>query len=273
MNRRIGPYLMKACPVCRTLNNDNSAFCKRCGSKIEEKVLFCSHCGNKVLSTNKFCKECGKEIRSPEPFTTNSKIKEPPPVSVSKITSVNTPASSNQKKSKKKLIVALSVFGSVLFLGLIITLILAFSIFPLTNPDEIKAELGADQERVIKLFGYPDQFLITFDEGNNNNRIDLWTYSEMETIFIFEEGTFDSTEEYFNKVILEDKQEVFPDNFIYAMTPDEVKKLISKESVESIDEITGLKVLTFSNGDIICIFNPDDELIIVSKQLKLSEGI
>jgi hypothetical protein len=55
------------------------------------------------------------------------------------------------------------------------------------------------------------------------------------------------------------------------MTPDEVKTLIRKESLESIDEITGLKVLTFNNGDIICVFNPENELIIVSKQLRLSE--
>ncbi|MCL5069976.1 MAG: zinc ribbon domain-containing protein [Actinobacteria bacterium] len=264
---------MKACPVCRTLNNDNSAFCKRCGSKIEEKVLFCSHCGSKILSTNKFCKSCGKEIKSPVSFTINSKIKQPSPVSVNKITSVDTQASPNQKKSKKKLIISLSAIGSVLFLGLAITLILIFSIFPLTNPDKVKAKLGPDQERVIKLFGYPDQFLIMFDEGNNNNRIDAWTYSEMETIFIFENGAFDSTKEYYNKVFLENKQKVFPDNFIYAMTPDEVKTLIRKESVEKFDENTGLKVLTFGKGDIICIFNPDDELIIVSKQLKLSEDI
>ena len=264
---------MKACPVCRTLNKDENTFCKSCGIKIEEKVLFCVHCGSKTLSTNKFCKSCGKEIKSPASFAINSKIKQPAPISVNKITSVNIPTSSNQKKSKKKLIVALSVFGLVLFLGLIITLILVFSIFPLTGSDKIKAELAPDQERVIKLFGYPDQFLIMFDESNNNSRTDLWTYSEMGTIFIFENGAYDSTREYYNKVILENRQKVFPDNFIYAMTPDEVKALIRKESVESFDESTGLKVLNFSNGDIVCIFNPDDKLIIVSKQLKLSEDI
>jgi len=35
-----------------------------------------------------------------------------------------------------------------------------------------KEELGPDQERLISMFGYPDQFIIIFDEGNNNKRID-----------------------------------------------------------------------------------------------------
>lgn len=252
---------MKACPGCGALNNDKSTFCISCGNKIEEKILFCRYCGNKILSTNKFCKSCGNEVRKSAPISQQkdiSKISQIPP---------------QKKKRNKKLIITLSIILPIFFIFLVVILFIVISIFPLTNPEEIKAELGPDQERVIKLFGYPDQFLIMFDEGNNNNRIDAWTYSEMETIFIFENGTYDSTEEYFNKVILEDKQEVFPDNFIYAMTPDEIKTLISKESVESFDESTGLKVLTFSKGDIICIFNPDDELIIVSKQLKLSGDI
>ncbi|MHB8279114.1 MAG: zinc ribbon domain-containing protein [Candidatus Humimicrobiaceae bacterium] len=264
---------MKACPGCGTLNEDENIFCISCSEKIEGAILFCSYCGNKIVSSNKFCKLCGHEIKSFIPLVSDSKISEPASISVKKITPEKTQIPSKKKNPYKKLIVTLSIVLPISFLLLAVILFFVISIFPLTKPERIKAELGPDQERVIKLFGYPDQFLIMFDESNNNNRIDAWTYSEMETIFIFENGAYDSTEEYYNKVILEDKQKVFPDNFIYAMTPDEVKTLISKESVEKFDENTGLKVLTFSKGDIICIFNPDDELIIVSKQLKLSEDI
>jgi hypothetical protein len=288
---------MKICPGCGTLNEDKNTFCIGCNEKIEGTFLFCSHCGNKVASSNKFCKVCGSEIGKSEAeilqepaiisqgnslqkdFNSKTQTSEIPKIpektQTSEIikTSKKTLVPIKKKKPYKKLVIALSIFLPVFFISLALALVFSISELPSTKQAEIKAEMSADQKRVIKLFGYPDQFLIMFDESNNNNRQDLWTYSEMETIFIFENGFFDSTKEYYNKVVLEGKQKVFPDNFIFGMTPDEVKALISKESVESIDEVTGLKVLTFDNGGIICVFNPNDKLIIVSKQLKLSEDV
>jgi len=134
-----------------------------------------------------------------------------------------------------------------------------------------KEELSADQTRVISLFGYPDQFMIIFDESYENKRIDTWIYFDMEALFIFENGTYDSSEQYYGGKSQESEYEVLPQDFMYAMTPLEVETLIGYDGTESIDESTGLNILTFGGGEIICIFNPDNELIIASKQNKLSD--
>jgi hypothetical protein len=293
------------CIGCSKKIEETVLFCIHCGNKIVSTNKFCKFCGNETgKSVPAFSQgNVGISQSNTDVSQSNSVISQGNAAVLQGATGIsqgNAPQTDGYTKNQtpgitqtyennqaynraqmppkkkqpyKKLIIALSIILPVFFISLTLALVFAISELPSTKQFEIKAEMGADQERMINLFGYPDQFLIMFDEGNNNNRMDLWTYSEMETIFIFEDGAYDSTEEYYANVILEDRQKVFPDNFIYAMTPDEVKTLISKESEENIDEITGLKVLTFGNGAIICIFNPDDELIIVSKQLKLSEDI
>lgn len=234
---------MKKCLTCHTVNEDS----------------------------NKFCLNCGKEIKG------LAEIKVPG-------TSKRVAAKDLPKKKKSKLKISLIVIGSVFcFIVLIIGALLTASYFIDKNEASIKtygasrveealtkAVFGPDQKRVIKLFSYPDQFLIFFDEGDNNKRIDTWIYSEMETSFIFENGAYNSTEPYLTEIVLEDRQEVFPDDFVYAMAPDEIEMLIGKEGIESFNKSTGLKILAFNKEGIICIFNPEDELIIVSKQYKLS---
>ena len=211
---------MKKCSKCLAANKDSSIFCTECGNNLTSSLPVCPYCNEELRPGDKFCRYCGKEINQPE------------------VTGVfETPEEFVPKRDKLKisLVVISSIFGFVILAlaGIFLARYLIENNTISTIYDEIsgerenttKAELGHDQERVIKLFGYPDQFLILFDEGNNN-RIDTWTYSEMETIFIFENGNYASTEEYYKKVILDDKQKVFPDDFIYAMTPDEVETLI-----------------------------------------------
>ncbi|MCG2788555.1 MAG: hypothetical protein L6405_01205 [Actinomycetia bacterium] len=133
-----------------------------------------------------------------------------------------------------------------------------------------KEKLSSDQTRVISLFGHPDQFTIIFDEGSNNKRIDMWIYFDMEALFIFENGTYDNSEQYYGGKSQEPEYEVLPQDFIYGMTPIEVETLIGEKGTESFEENTGLNVLTFGEGEIICIFNPDSSLILASRQNKLS---
>ena len=136
-----------------------------------------------------------------------------------------------------------------------------------------KEKLSTDQKRVISLFGYPDQFTIIFDEGNNNNRIDSWIYCDMNALFMFEDGAYSDSEEYFAKESQQSSYKLLPQDFTYGMTPFEVETLIGQKGTENFEEITGLNVLSFGEGEIICIFNPDSKLIVASKQNKLSGGI
>jgi len=143
----------------------------------------------------------------------------------------------------------------------------------IVKTDEMVEKTIEDQERIILLFGYPDQFTIIFDESNNNKRIDTWIYFGMDALLIFENGIYVDSEQYYGESIQESGYELLPQDFIYGMTPAEVKMLIGEEGSDSIEENTGLEVLTFGEGQIICIFNPDSKLIIASKQSKLSDKI
>ena len=123
-------------------------------------------------------------------------------------------------------------------------------------PELPKEELSADQIRVISFFGHPDQFTIIFDEGN--------------AFYTFEDGAYNDSEEYFGEEFQQSRYELLPQDFTYGMTPLEVETLIGQKGSESFDEYTGLDALIFGEGEVICIFNPDNQLIIASKQNKLS---
>jgi|GEM_PF-1731236 len=136
-----------------------------------------------------------------------------------------------------------------------------------------KEKLSEDQNRVISLFGHPGQFTVIFDESYNNKRIETWIYPEMDALFIFENGTYNDAEEYYGEATQESAYKTLPGDFIYAMTPPEVEMLIGEKGINGTDESTGLDILIFGEGEIICIFNPDSKLIIALKQNKLSDEI
>lgn len=211
----------------------------------------CSECLTINEDSNIFCNKCGQRLKVPG------------------------------SNSFRNFMIIIIVAISVIIIGVAIYFILAnyTKINQVQESADIddsgtftlnKEELSADQDRVISLFGYPDQFTIIFDESYNNKRIDTWIYFDMKALFIFENGTYDYSEQYYGKEYQESEYILLPQDFTYAMTPLEVEKLIGQKGAESIEESTGLNILTFGGGEIICIFNPDNELIIASKQNKLS---
>lgn len=232
---------MKKCPNCLTLYEGPDRFCKKCGQKL-------------------------KNIRS-NPF--------------------------------RNFIITIIVIVSIIIVGLAAYLILTNyteinlpSLFSgdnssisdqQTQEEEIsedltsevpgKEELGEDQKRIISLFGYPEQFTVIFDESNNNKRIETWIYPEMDALFIFENGTYNDVEEYYGETTQKSAYKLLPEDFTYGMTPPEVEMLIGEKGTGSTDEDTGLDILTFGEGQVICIFNPDSKLIIALKQNKLSDEI
>ncbi len=146
----------------------------------------------------------------------------------------------------------------------------------LENPDInalMTEELSKDQDRVLSLFGSPDQFTVLFDESNNNKRTEMWTFIDMEAVFIFVDGIYNDTEHYFGKASKKTAYTLSPQDFVYGMSKVEVETLIGQKGTESIEENTGLNILIFGQGEIICIFNPENRLIIASKLNKLSDAI
>lgn len=228
----------------------------------------CPYCGNLNADSNICCKDCGKK------FPTAGK-----------------------SNAFRNFLILVVIFGVVLVIGLTTYLLISSDILSSFNTlfqkdfnkaadqknvnvdveEEIeelkKEELGIDQRRLISMFGYPDQFIIIFDEGNNNLRIDTWMYEDMEACFIFEDGKYNDVEEFIIDDTENDSYNVVPDDFTYNMAPGQVEKLVGEQGVENVDELTGLNVLTFGEGIIICVFNPDDGLINIARQKRISTDV
>jgi len=56
---------MKKCPSCNTPNDNDSAFCRKCGTKLLSKNT-CPSCGKEISSEDTFCNYCGENLRRSE---------------------------------------------------------------------------------------------------------------------------------------------------------------------------------------------------------------
>ena len=128
-----------------------------------------------------------------------------------------------------------------------------------------KETLSSDQQSLLAMAGYPEEFIIIFDEGNANIRTETWVYEDMERYFAFQGGTYMGGEDITSQQLKDDKYKVVPEDFVYALSPEEVTALIGAKGDEYIDKTTGLKVIKYAGGLIICSFSPEDTLIGVSR--------
>lgn len=183
--------------------------------------------------------------------------------------------------SKKRKIILVIVAISLIIVGTLAALAwyFNFSPFDFKQTPELskerptsklsKKEPISDQERLISMFGYPDEFVIIFDEGDSNSRIETWIYEGMEASFIFKDGKYFNGDRVITSDLAPDGYDVRPQDFVYAMSPDELNSLIGEIGKETIEENTGLKVLNFGSGIIVSMFNSDDVLVGVSRTRKI----
>lgn len=134
---------MRICPNCNEENKDNAEFCVKCGNKLPKKEKF--------------------------------------------------PAPSPKRKiSGFKIFIILTIFIvglSIIVLGVLYIFTDYLRVREATISEESQdqylqkgeeIELSEDQERVLSMFGYPDEFIIVFDQDNKNLRIETWLYEDME---------------------------------------------------------------------------------------------
>jgi len=138
-------------------------------------------------------------------------------------------------------------------------------------PKEI---LTDDQLLLLSMFGYPDEYVIIFDEGNNNTRIEVWIFEAMQSSFLFEAGKYTSSEMVITPELLPDSYNIRPEEFVYSMTPYEVGYLIGEEGYQITETNTGLKTIVYGEGNIVCTYNTGDLLVYVSrsKEVEIVEG-
>ena len=92
---------MKYCQNCKLEYDDKFSFCKKCGSKLEEKEekKACSKCGKELSAESDFCPFCGTEIKPNKTNVDNSiSINND---NVSKDESINTNKNNNEGTSEK----------------------------------------------------------------------------------------------------------------------------------------------------------------------------
>ncbi|MCJ7471573.1 MAG: hypothetical protein MUP02_02025 [Actinobacteria bacterium] len=128
-----------------------------------------------------------------------------------------------------------------------------------------KEELSDDQLQVLSMFGYPDEYVIVFDEGNNNIRIDIWIFEAMQSSFFFEGGKYSGSEMVITPILLPDNYNIRPEEFVYPMTPDEGGLLIGEDGYQITETNTGIKTIIYGEGIIVCTYNTDDLLVYVSR--------
>ncbi|MCL5072545.1 MAG: zinc ribbon domain-containing protein [Actinobacteria bacterium] len=253
---------MKSCQVCGALNITEAKFCTKCGSEIKESYIFCIHCGKKVLSSNQFCKYCGSEVKgllsSDAAASSINKITQPTQVSVKKIIPEKTLAPTKPRKSRKKLVITLSVVLPIIFLlAMFITLV---AVFGKGIPDGLSKE----QKRLISSFGHPGEYAIIFDRANSK-RFDMWVYPELERYFLFENGKYSGGKEVINPDLKKDEIKVGPEDFTKNMKINDVINVLGVQPEKDIDNKAKLTVLTFYNGLLAVSFNEKEEIINVSR--------
>ena len=53
---------MRICQNCKTRNVDESVFCRKCGTKIEENPFICPDCLFENTDDSMFCIKCGTKL-------------------------------------------------------------------------------------------------------------------------------------------------------------------------------------------------------------------
>lgn len=65
----------KICPKCGARADGDSAFCAKCGAKMDEKI-FCHECGAEVKPGSEFCQACGAPLNKKAEKALKSSLKE-----------------------------------------------------------------------------------------------------------------------------------------------------------------------------------------------------
>ena len=258
---------MKSCQICGASNIIEAKFCIKCGSEIKESYIFCVHCGKKVLISTRFCKYCGREVKEPlspeAAVLSNNKTVRLEEVSFKKIIPEKTIVPAKSKKSRKKLIISLSVILPVIFLlAMLISLVAVFN-------KGIPDGLSTEQKKLISAFGNPGEYIIIFDR-DSSKRVDMWLYPELERYFIFKNGKYSVGKEVINPGLKKDEIKVVPEDFIKGMKIDDVIKVVGAQPQKKTDSKSGITALLFYDGLLTVAFNEKEEIINITRTKEIN---
>ena len=291
---------MKKCRQCGNIDKDESKFCSKCGSKFSEQYFYCTNCGKKIDFKNKFCKFCGKKVTSLPDFKERprheQKISQPVLIKDFSIQTKDTENQSfqyqNQAKNKRKWRIPVFTFtGIIVLIILAFSALMAASLFKPVNISFLKLSidsgkfisadapknftgsqgayiLSEDQKKLLKLLGYPDEFVTFFDDANEGARSDSWTYSLLQKSFFFYNGSYKGSSNHISDENNRSFNILKPENFSYKMHPLEVNYIMGKNGDEIIDKNNGKRYLLFDDAKTVFIFNDNNYLTGILKSAK-----
>ena len=284
---------MKKCKACNEINKDNAKFCIKCGEPLPDLASLCPDCKSKIAPDDVFCAKCGRKNIEYDSKKETYKYIEKPVVKT------------GRNRNFKIFIGLISGFAFIAIIALL--LVFVIDIGGLNNPfkaiaeepekveevetDDLKEtvegpaaaseeendeqilelpkeELTEDQLQVLSMLGYPDEYMIIFDEGNDNKRVEVWVFEAMQASFLFEGGKYTGSETVITPGLILDDYNIGPEEFVHSMTPDEVKHLIGEEGYQVTETNTDLKTIIYGDGIIVCTYNTDNLLVYVSRSKK-----
>jgi hypothetical protein len=133
-----------------------------------------------------------------------------------------------------------------------------------------KTSQVSDKDRLISAFGYPDEFTVIFDEGQDNLRVEMWLYSDLERYFTFENGEYTGGDTVITPKLTSDNFRAKPNDFIYGMSQQSVSDLIGERGIAVIDETSGLTSVIFNQSHISCTFNERNQLVTALRTREVS---
>ncbi|MCG9478685.1 MAG: zinc-ribbon domain-containing protein [Actinomycetia bacterium] len=252
--------------------------------------MYCPSCGKKIIEDSKYCKHCGYSLTN-----TSSELSENKTVD-----------KNNNRGKKNYFSIFFITLISVAFVAVSVILTFYIlnninKIEPVEADNEVietktidtetivddssdaqqneidentseensilpKEDLSQKQQELVTFLGYPDEFLVIFDEGNNNARVEDWIYAGIERYFIFNNGDYEGGDYIILEDIIDDNLEIKPEDFTFGLSSKQVGAILGEEDEIIVDTNTGLKIINYAGGLVICTFNSDDKLINVSRK-------
>lgn len=169
---------MIQCRNCGQLNKNQAKYCRVCGNLIIAQNLFCPSCQKQVKEGANFCKFCGGKINNASQSALNQGQDA-------------APKTTNPKRKKWLIpVIALSAI-TVLLIFFVIVLVTIPLLEPISSPlltglgldlskfsqDTGDYVLSAEQKKLFDSLGYPDEYVIVFDNSSNPSRSEVWPYT------------------------------------------------------------------------------------------------
>jgi hypothetical protein len=250
--------IMERCLNCNNLNKTQSKYCTSCGANLENQSQECPECGSQNKPGTSFCASCGNDLQSGS-ITSTKKTETPE-------------KAANTKKRSSVLKIFLIIIFSIVGIGIVVLVGLYFfsdflapeeseELIVSDNIELPKEEMSDKQKRLLGMFGDPDEFIILFDEGDNNSRLESWIYEGMKGYFSFKDGAYIGGDRVVTEPLKEDGYKLRPEDFVYGLNKDEVRAIVGEHGQESMDEATGYTLLNFGTGNLVCTFNEEGLLI------------